>query len=112
MLTTISQIAPNVAFGISGVRALVSDLSPVAVSAYTQAFVAHLRNSQQLSKPTCVVGWDLRPSSLGIAAVVGAALVEQGIHVEWAGPVPTPALACGAWNFSALIAPSRLSYKC
>ena len=93
MLTTVSQIAPNVPFGTSGVRALVSDLSPVAVWAYTQAFVAHLRNSQRLSKPTCVVGWDLRPSSLGIAAAVGAALVEQGIHVEWAGPVPTPALA-------------------
>ena len=93
MLTTVSQIAPNVAFGTSGVRALVSDLSPVAVWAYTQAFVAHLRKSQQLPTPTCVVGWDLRPSSLGIAAAVGAALVEQGIHVEWAGPVPTPALA-------------------
>lgn len=40
-----------------------------------------------------MVAWDLRPSSPGIAAAVGAAAAAQGFDVEWAGPVPTPALA-------------------
>ena len=91
---TLQKLAPNVGFGTSGVRALVSDLTPVVVWAYIRAFVAHMRSSGQLGRAsTCVVGWDLRPSSPSIAAAVGAALQQDGLRVEWAGTLPTPALA-------------------
>lgn len=91
---TLQKLAPNVGFGTSGVRALVSDLTPVVVWAYTRAFVAHMRTSGQLGQAsTCVVGWDLRPSSPSIAAAVGSALQQDGLSVEWAGTLPTPALA-------------------
>lgn len=90
----LSQLAPNVGFGTSGVRALVSDLTPPVVWAYTRAFVAHFRSTAQLqAATTCVVGWDLRPSSPHIASAVGAALAAEGLSVEWAGQLPTPALA-------------------
>ncbi len=74
-------------------RALVADLTPSVVWAYTQAFLGHLRQSGQYSGKAFVVAWDLRPSSPAIAAAVGAAAAAQGFDVEWAGPVPTPALA-------------------
>ena len=84
---------PSVGFGTSGVRALVADLTPSVVWAYTQAFLGHLSQSGQYNGKVCVVAWDLRPSSPAIAAAVGAAAAAQGFDVEWAGPVPTPALA-------------------
>lgn len=89
----LSDIAPHVGFGTSGVRALVSDLTHEAVEAFVSAFIKHLRNTRQLNSDICVVGWDLRPSSPQIAAWVASALVNEGLTVEWAGCVPTPALA-------------------
>lgn len=91
-MNTLQTLAPQVGFGTSGVRALVADLTPSVVWAYTEAFLGHLRQSGQYSGKDCVVAWDLRPSSPAIAATVGAA-AAQGFDVEWAGPVPTPALA-------------------
>lgn len=91
---SLHELSKSVGFGSSGVRALVSDLDPVVVWAYTRAFVAYMRASGQLGRArACVVGSDLRPSSPGIAAAVGAALGADGIEVEWAGALPTPAVA-------------------
>lgn len=87
------SLAPSVGFGTSGVRALVADLSPTVVWAYTQVFVAHMRQTQAQPITRCVLAWDLRPSSPGLAAAAAAALADLGIQTEWAGPVPTPALA-------------------
>lgn len=87
---------PRVGFGTSGVRALVEDLTPEAVAAYTRAFIRHLESTGQLASRRCVLGWDLRPSSPTIAAAVAAALRMVDVEVEWAGTVPTPALALHA----------------
>jgi phosphomannomutase len=92
-INSLHTLATSVGFGTSGVRALVADLAPSVVWAYTQAFLGHLRQSGQYSGKACVVAWDLRPSSPAIAAAVGAAAAAQGFDVEWAGTVPTPALA-------------------
>jgi phosphomannomutase len=43
-----------------------------------------------------MVGWDLRPSSPGIAAVVLGAVQAAGLRAIRAGAVPTPALALAA----------------
>lgn len=94
----LKDLAPSVGFGTSGVRALVADLSATVVASYVRVFIQHLRQTGQL-KPTtmrCVVGWDLRPSSPDIAAAVCIGLRQEGLEPDWAGCVPTPALALRA----------------
>lgn len=94
----LKELAPSVGFGTSGVRALVADLSATVVVSYVRAFIQHLRQTGQL-EPTakqCVVGWDLRPSSPTIAAAVCVGLRHEGLEPDWAGCVPTPALALRA----------------
>lgn len=93
-MKTLRECFPAVAFGTSGVRALVSDLTPAAVSAYVVAFVD--RAMAQGALPAggrVVVGIDLRPSSPAIAGVICATLTRLGFVPEFAGPLPTPALA-------------------
>ena len=80
---------------------MVADLVPGVVNAYVRAFIRHLRASNQLHTGGCVVGWDLRPSSPEIAASVGHALQQEGLRVEWAGLLPTPALALHAMALGA-----------
>lgn len=94
----LKDLAPSVGFGTSGVRALVADLSVPVVVGYVRVFIRHLRQSGQLQPDTthCVVGWDLRPSSPGMAAAVCAGLHQEGLLPDWAGCVPTPALALRA----------------
>ncbi|WP_439112233.1 phosphomannomutase [Hydrogenophaga sp.] len=91
-------MAPTVGFGTSGVRALVTDLSAHVVASYVRVFIQHLRQTGQMKPGTthCVVGWDLRPSSPAIAAAVCAGLLQEGLECDWAGCVPTPALALRA----------------
>ncbi len=94
----LKDLAPLVGFGTSGVRALVSELTAPVVAAYTRVFIQHLRATGQLREGTrhCVVGWDLRPSSPAIAAAVASGLQAEGLQPEWAGALPTPALALRA----------------
>lgn len=90
---------PKVAFGTSGVRALVSDLSAQAVFAYVFAFIQRMREGQSLADAaTVAVGMDLRPSSPGIAAAVCGALQALGLKAEFLGALPTPALALRCLN--------------
>lgn len=81
-------------FGTSGVRALVADLTPDVVAAYTLAFAGWLLKNG-LAKPgaAVVIGHDLRPSSPDIALAVMAALRSRGLEPAYAGALPTPALA-------------------
>lgn len=94
----LKDLAPSVGFGTSGVRALVADLSATVVVGYVRVFIRHLRQTGQLAPTTnqCVVGWDLRPSSPDIAASVCVGLRLEGLEPDWAGCVPTPALALRA----------------
>lgn len=91
----LKNYAPAVGFGTSGLRALVADLSPGVVSAYSRAFLRALRNGGG-AVGGCVVGWDLRPSSPDIAAAVCAGLEAEGVEAEIAGPCPTPAVGLRA----------------
>lgn len=93
-MNTLKNMYPSVAFGTSGVRALVSDLSAPVVSAYVFAFIQHLQATGQLAAgATVMLGIDLRPSSPQIAVDIGRALSHLGYGVEFLGAVPTPALA-------------------
>ena len=96
---TLRERYPAVGFGTSGVRALVDDLTPEAVSAYARAFAQALRADAARSAPRRAwIGWDLRPSSPAIAAAVCAGLEAEGLEPLLAGPTPTPALAHAAWR--------------
>jgi phosphomannomutase len=78
-------------FGTSGLRGLVSDLSGELIADYTRAFATACDHGGKLW-----IGWDLRPSSPGIARTVAEAAAAEGLEVIMAGAVPTPALALAA----------------
>ncbi|WP_349294667.1 phosphomannomutase (plasmid) [Thioclava sp. 'Guangxiensis'] len=86
------------AFGTSGLRGLVTELTPDLVSRYIRAFLASCPQGRAL-----YIGRDLRPSSPAIADVVIKAAQAAGIDTVECGAQPTPALAmvameagCGA----------------
>lgn len=91
---SIQQRFPDVAFGTSGVRALVTALNADVIDAYVQAFMQRMRAAQGVAQGSRVaVGMDLRPSSPAIAATVCKALAAAGHEATFLGALPTPALA-------------------
>jgi len=78
-------------FGTSGLRGLVTDLTPGLITDYTRAFLAACPHGGAVH-----IGQDLRPSSPGIAAAVVAAVQAAGLRAVDVGAVPTPALALGS----------------
>ncbi len=81
----------GVAFGTSGARGLVSQMTGQVCAAYTLAFLQGLN----LVKPgqRIVLGIDLRPSSPDIARACAAGIRQTGCEVDFCGMLPTPALA-------------------
>ncbi len=93
-MKTLKELFPAVVFGTSGIRALVSDLTTVAVGAYVVAFLRHLYTTGRLrTGGTVVVGTDLRPSSPDIAKSIYQSIQRLGQSIEYLGAVPTPTLA-------------------
>jgi phosphomannomutase len=90
-VSTLQDIATQsgVAFGTSGARGLVADMTPALCHAYTTAFI----NAVATKATAVVLGHDLRPSSPAIAAACAAAIQDLGLQVVYAGALPTPALA-------------------
>lgn len=78
-------------FGTSGLRGLVTELTPRVIGAHVRAFLAACPPGSGLH-----VARDLRDSSPGIADVVIATAREGGISVTDCGAAPTPALALAA----------------
>jgi phosphomannomutase len=90
-MTTLKELSieQNVAFGTSGVRALVENLTPKLCYSYAQAFL-----QQICSEATQVaVAVDLRPSSPDIACAMIKAAQDLDMDVIFCGALPTPALA-------------------
>jgi phosphomannomutase len=81
----------GVAFGTSGARGLVNQMSDQVCAAYTLAFLQGLN----LAKPgqKIALGMDLRPSSPAIVRACSAAIRQTGCEVDFCGVLPTPALA-------------------
>ena len=70
-------------FGTSGLRGLVTELTPDLVASYVRAFVAACPQGSAVH-----VGWDLRPSSPAIADVVVQTVQACGLaarcrHRRW-----------------------------
>ncbi|ARV20383.1 Phosphoglucosamine mutase [Curvibacter sp. AEP1-3] len=79
----------GVAFGTSGARGKVADMTPDLCHAYATAFI----NAVVPKASSIVLGHDLRPSSPEIAAACAAAIESLGMSVIYGGALPTPALA-------------------
>lgn len=86
----------GVAFGTSGARGLVSQMTNEVCAAYALAFLSVIRRT--FAGTRIALGMDLRPSSPRIVAACAHALREQGIAVDFCGALPTPALALYAQN--------------
>jgi phosphomannomutase len=79
----------DVAFGTSGVRGLVKDLTPSICFAFVKAFLqVHGSQSKRIA-----LGIDLRPSSLSMAKACSTAINAHSCDVVYCGELPTPALA-------------------
>lgn len=81
----------GVAFGTSGVRGLVTQMSDEICAAYTQAFLTVLKQSYDFD--SVAIGIDLRPSSPQIAQACAATIEANGLKIDFCGELPTPALA-------------------
>ncbi len=81
----------GVAFGTSGARGLVSQMTDQVCAAYSLAFLRGL----DLAKPgqKVALGMDLRPSSPVIVRACAAGIRQAGCEVDFCGMLPTPALA-------------------
>ncbi len=91
---TLGEIAASAGagFGTSGVRGLVSSLTPELCMAYAEAFLSILDRPPR----ALLIGQDLRPSSPAIADACHTAAQRLGIATINAGALPTPALAFAA----------------
>lgn len=81
----------GVAFGTSGSRGLVTQMSDELCCAYTLAFIAVMQTAYPFAR--VALGIDLRPSSPAIAAACAAGINAAGLRVDYCGELPTPALA-------------------
>lgn len=83
-------------FGTSGLRGLVTELTPELVDAHVAAFLQACDYGTGL-----FVGRDLRPSSPDIAGVVLEAARSRGVNVTDCGDILTPALALASMEAGA-----------
>ena len=84
----------GVAFGTSGARGRVIDMTDLVCFAYTCAFLRHMSDLGQFKPGTHVaLAGDLRPSTPRILAACAAAVDHMGGEVDFCGYVPSPAVA-------------------
>jgi len=85
---------PNpLAFGTSGLRGLVKDITDLEAYVNVKGALAYLAGSGGLRPGSgVVIAGDLRPSTDRIMAACAQAIVDSGCSVENAGKIPTPAL--------------------
>ena len=79
----------GVAFGTSGVRGLVKDLTPALCFAFVRSFLQTVCPSAT----RVAIGMDLRPSSPEISKACLLASESFGTEIVFCGALPTPALA-------------------
>lgn len=81
------------AFGTSGLRGLVTDITDLEALINTRGFLnfALRTGDVKAGEPVTLAG-DLRPSTDRILGAVARAVQDAGLKVEYAGKIPTPAL--------------------
>ena len=83
----------GVAFGTSGARGLVKDMTDSVCYAYTTGFIQYLESIQDFTKSDKImVSGDLRPSSERISQAVIQSIKDNGYEPIYCGNIPTPAI--------------------
>lgn len=81
------------AFGTSGLRGLVKDITDIEAYINVKAALRYLLSTADIrASSTVVIGGDLRPSTDRIMRACIQAIVDSGCEAENAGKIPTPAL--------------------
>ena len=81
------------AFGTSGLRGLVSDITDLEAYVNVKGALRYLLGSGDIrAGGRVVLAGDLRPSTDRIMRACARAIVDSGCDVENAGKIPTPAL--------------------
>jgi len=81
------------AFGTSGLRGLVKDITDLEAYINVKAALRYLLSIGDIrANSTVVIAGDLRPSTDRIMKACAQAIVDSGCQVENAGKIPTPAL--------------------
>ena len=81
------------AFGTSGLRGLVKDMTDLEAYINVKATLRYLLSLGDIQAgSTVVVAGDLRPSTDRIMRACAQAIIDSGCRVENAGKIPTPAL--------------------
>jgi phosphomannomutase len=87
----------SLAFGTSGLRGLVKDITDLEAYINIKGGVRYLLAAGDIRPGSRVIlGGDLRPSTDRILVAAASAIVDAGCRVENAGKVPTPALVARA----------------
>ncbi|MBK8870061.1 MAG: mannose-6-phosphate isomerase, class I [Elusimicrobia bacterium] len=87
------RVPTKLAFGTSGLRGRIEDITDLEAYVNTRGFLRWVRSQGDIGRKWRVpVGIDLRPSSPRIAQAVAKAIEEEGSVVENVGHVPSPAL--------------------
>ena len=85
------------AFGTSGLRGLVKDITDLEAYINVKAALRYLLSIGDIhAGSTVVIAGDLRPSTDRIMRACAQAIVDSGCRVENAGKIPTPALVSRA----------------
>lgn len=81
----------GIGFGTSGARGLVTHFNDDVVASFTQSFLLVMRREFHFN--SIAIGIDNRPSSSTMAEACAGAAQALGVHVDYYGVLPTPALA-------------------
>ena len=87
----------ELAFGTSGLRGLVSEMTDLEVYVNTRGFLEYLLDRREIYRgdPVSAAG-DLRPSTERILGAVARAVTDAGFRLDYLGRIPTPALTWSA----------------
>lgn len=84
----------ELAFGTSGLRGLVTDMTDLECYINAAGFIEFLKQSEGLKPGSKIyLAGDLRTSTPRIAQVMMAAIRDAGLDVVYCGKIPTPAVA-------------------
>ena len=93
MATFLNYEPVPLAFGTSGLRGLVKDITDLEAYINVKATLRYLLGIGDIHpSSTVVIAGDLRPSTDRIMRACAQAIIDAGFQVENAGKIPTPAL--------------------
>jgi len=89
----LNYVPVPLAFGTSGLRGLVTDITDLEAYVNVKAALRYLSSIGDIrAGGVVVIAGDLRPSSDRIMRACAVAVIDSGCQVENAGKIPTPAL--------------------